>query len=57
MSFVNGNFSTDDKRVIVVLENMKDVEKVKEPIKEVVVKQEPKAEEPKKEFKRRPSAK
>lgn len=70
LSFAGGSFSTNDKKVIAVLETLKDVKQVEEPVltisnwdngksgnKPGQPKQEPKAEEPKKEFKRRPSAK
>ncbi len=65
LSFSGGSFSTNDKKVIAVLETLKDVkrlDKAEEPGKDVKQKQkevkQPKAEEPKKkDAKKKPSAK
>ena len=58
LSFAGGSFSTNDKKVIAVLETLKDVKRVDEviePEKDSKPEQ-PKAEE-KKDVKRKPSAK
>lgn len=64
LSFSGGSFSTNDKKVIAVLETLKDVkrlDKVEEPGKDVKQEQkevkQPKAEEKKKDAKKKPSAK
>lgn len=56
LSFSGGSFSTNDKKVIAVLENLRDVERIDDPkIKES--KKEPKAEDKKKDTKKKTSAK